>query len=219
MLWSTGKTMRICGESIWAEGTAVAKALRDEVLKCALIHRSPSCLLPVRLNSDGHACAQLWTLFTGHAQPLLHLWPLPLYCQQLIQINLWHFKIFLTDLSINWTIKSLYIAARIPFSVCRLKQLPSKASIFPVMTTPSKHLGSELCFPPFLPIPICYRDLLTFPFIMFVATTPPCPFPKAPHPSLRTDDLKFGLLLSSPTGLPAPAPLFPTPNPLRAVLQ
>ena len=51
-----------------------------------------------------------------------------------------------------------------------------------------------------------HRDLLDFPFSMFSATPLPGPFPKAPHPSLRTDDLKFGLFLTIPTGLPAPSP-------------
>ena len=50
-----------------------------------------------------------------------------------------------------------------------------------------------------------HRDLLDFPFSMFPATPLPDPFPKDPHPSLRTDDLKFGLFLTTPTGLPAPS--------------
>lgn len=51
-----------------------------------------------------------------------------------------------------------------------------------------------------------HRDLLDFPFSMFPATLLPDPFPKASHPSLRTDDLKFGLFLTIPTGLPTPSP-------------
>ena len=51
-----------------------------------------------------------------------------------------------------------------------------------------------------------HRDLLDFPFSMFSATPLPGPFPKAPHPSLRTDDLKFGLFLTIATGLSAPSP-------------
>lgn len=64
-----------------------------------------------------------------------------------------------------------------------------------------------------------HRDLLNFPFAMFLAIIPPYLFPKSPHPSLKADDVKFELFLMISSLPPLASPrLLSSHPPLSPIL-